>query len=496
MGVSAIWHKFYKTLASIKTGVILLIIVVVFSAIGTFVLQRPTAEPGQVERAYAPGTLKVLDALALTDVFHAWYFLTLLALVSLSIIFVSIDRFPTAWRFYDRPYRRTDSHFRAVLPQRVEIPVRDAADAIHAAERGFRKAGFRAERISENGETSLFSERNRFAVMAVYIIHASLLLIFAGGIVDGIVGYRGYMALEEGTTTSTFEQRAGDREIKKQLKFAIRCDAAGQENYQENGRDTGMPKKYWSKLTVLENGREVKKEEIQVNHPLVYRGVRLFQSSMGMSGKLKVAQVKVATPTGQPQQFVVQPGVPVQIAPDTTLRIQRFVPDYYVQDGEIFTKSDSPTNPALEFVISKAGQEHPVWMFLERGTSTADDKSEYVLTLTAARLAAFTGLQVSYQPGNYLVWAGCLVMLAGLVVAFYFIHMRFWAVAVHDEKKGLVLWIGGACNKNRERFAERFQQVVESVQKELRIHESGPQLGNPKKQAEKESARETTTVGV
>jgi cytochrome c biogenesis protein len=211
---------------------------------------------------------------------------------------------------------------------------------------------------------------------------------------------------------------------------------------------------------------------------------------------LRAAQVNVSTATGQPQKFALLPGVPVQVAQDTTLRIQRFVPDYYVQDNEIFTKSDSPTNPAIEFVVNKAGQEHPVWMFLERGTSVADDKSEYILALTGARLAAFTGLQVSYQPGNYLVWAGCLVMLAGLVVAFYLIHMRFWAVAVHDEKKGLVLWIGGACNKNKERFEERFKQVVESIEKEVRIRESGPQLGTPKKEIEKEPARETTAVGV
>ncbi len=493
MGVWGIWQKFYKTLASIKTGVILLIIVVVFSAVGTFVLQRPTAEPGQIERAYSASTLKVLDSLGLTDVFHAWYFLALLALVSLSIIFVSIDRFPNAWRFYARPYRRTEPHFRAVLPHHVEIPVRNAADAMQAAERGFRNVGLKTERIVDHDEVSVYSEKNRFAVMAVYIIHASLLLIFVGGIIDGLFGYRGYMAIDEGASSNVIEQRVGDREVKKVIPFSVRCDSAGQENYIMNGQDTGMPKKYWSKLTVLDGGREVKSKEIVVNDPLVYRGVRLFQSSMGQNGTLAVAELTVSGPNSNPQKFVLKVNQPAQIAPDTTVRVSRFVPDYYVQDGEIFTKSESPRNPALELVVNKAGVEHPVWMFLDRGTSMSDDKSGYIFTLSGARLGTFTGLQVSFEPGHNLVWAGCVLMMAGLVVAFYMIHMRFWAVAVHDRQKGLVLWVGGACNKNKERFAERFQELVEAIQKELRIRESGPQLGSPKE--EKESARETTTVG-
>jgi cytochrome c biogenesis protein len=189
----------------------------------------------------------------------------------------------------------------------------------------------------------------------------------------------------------------------------------------------------------------------------------------------------------------VQPNVPAPIAPDTTVRIGRFVPDFYIQENEVFTKSDSPNNPAVQLVVNKAGQEHPVWIFLAMSTSAEDEQTGFTFAITKARLANFTGLQVSFEPGHYLVWAGCVLMLGGLVVAFYMIHMRFWAVAVHDEKKGLVLWVGGAFNKNKERFEERYKELVESIQKELRIRESGPQLGVTSK--EKESARETASVG-
>ena len=94
----------WQTLCSIKTGVILLIVVVIVSAVGTVVLQRPTTDPEDIQRAYSPQMLRVLDLAGLTDVFHAWWFISLLLLVSLSIVAASVQRFPNSWRYFARPY--------------------------------------------------------------------------------------------------------------------------------------------------------------------------------------------------------------------------------------------------------------------------------------------------------------------------------------------------------------------------------------------------------
>ena len=191
-----------------------------------------------------------LDRLGLTDIFHAWWFLSLLGLVSLSIILVSIERFPNAWRFYARPYRKTDSHFRSALNNKIELPIRNSADGLNAAERALEKSGWPVERIADKDEPSLYSERHRFSVMAVYVVHASLLLIFTGGIIDGSFGFNGFMALQKGQK----QQHHRDSQGRHQGTFlsAVKCYGAGQENYAD-----GSPKKWWSKLAVVENGQEV-----------------------------------------------------------------------------------------------------------------------------------------------------------------------------------------------------------------------------------------------
>ena len=269
--VSSIPNRIHRTFSNLRTGIVLLILVVIASALGTVILQRPATDPDKLTQAYSPAMLSFLDRVMLTNVFHSWWFLTLLGLVSLSIVLVSIDRFPNAWRFYARPYRKTDSHFRSALPNKVELPINNAEAGLNAAERAMKKLHWPVERIADQREPALYSERHRFSVMAVYLVHASLLLIFAGGIIDGVFGYSGFIALHKGQTDNVIELRTGG---KKQLPFGVKCYSAGQENYAD-----GSPKKWWSKLAIVQDGQEVSAKEIVVNDPLVYQGLRFYQSS-------------------------------------------------------------------------------------------------------------------------------------------------------------------------------------------------------------------------
>jgi hypothetical protein len=62
-----------------------------------------------------------------------------------------------------------------------------------------------------------------------------------------------------------------------------------------------------------------------------------------------------------------------------------------------------------------------------------------------------------------------VLMGIGLAFVFYVIHMRFWVVPVRDpETDKWSLWIGGTANRNRDAFEERFNDLVASVEKELK----------------------------
>ena len=457
--------RIFHLLASLKTGITLLILVGLACAAGTFILQRPLTEPENMVRAYSPQTLQWLDRLRLTDIYHAPWFILLMAALGVSIVCASIERWPKAWRMVARPYHRTDSHFRAVLPMQAKFTVGNASQALLVAEKQLKKAGLRPRRIVENEEVSLYAERHLLSVFSVYVVHASLLLILAGGIVDAIWGYRGYLMLNKGQSTDRIELANG---VVKQLPFTLRCDSAGQENYAD-----GSPKKWWSDLTVLENGKETMKKQIIVNDPLVTRGIRFYQSGYGQSGTLESVNFVVTTAGGTPTPVVLTDKAPLQLADGSTLRVAGFIPDAAVREGEIYAKSNYLENPAFELEITspKAASAERVWLIPTMNPEAKANESGITVGIKAfedIHTAPFTGLQVSHEPGQWAVWTGCVLMAVGLIMAFYLVHQRFW-VAVYEEKNSgdTVLWIGTSADKNREHFQERFDELVNGIREQV-----------------------------
>lgn len=461
--LQSIPKKIYKSLANLRTGVVLLILVVIASALGTFILQRPQTDPEKMAAAYSPQALFWLDRTGLTDVFHAWWFLGLLTLVSLSIIFVSVDRFPNAWRFYARPYRKTDAHFRAANQYKVEIPIRSSEEGVDAAERALSKLHWPIQRVTDDNGTALYSEKHRFSVMAVYLIHASLLLIFAGGIVDGIFGYSGFMMLEPGQKSNVIALQNAHKQ--KTIPFEVKCYSAGQENYAD-----GSPKKWWSKLAVVENGKEIASKEIVVNDPLVHNGLRIFQASYGPTGKIEGLKVAASSETATtPREIVLHMNEPTALDENTSVTFAEFIPDFFIRDNQVFKRSDNPVNPAFRLQVKNntTGEDAMLWIFPAFSPEAQGQKSSYAFAFGGVSMGYFTGLQIAYEPGQWLVWAGCVLMCFGLFVAFYLVHMRLWVTAVPNASGKLVLWVGGAANKNKDRFEQKFEEVVSEIRNEL-----------------------------
>jgi cytochrome c biogenesis protein len=491
--VLSIPKRFYKTFANLRTGIILLILVVIAAALGTFILQRPTTELSKIQAAYSPQTLQLLDRLGLTDVFHSWWFITLLTLVSFSIVFVSLERFPNAWRYYARPYRKTDPHFRAATQYKVELPIRNADQGLNAAERALRKLHWPVQRITGEDGASLYSEKRRFSVMAVYVIHASLLLIFAGGIIDGFFGYAGFISLHKGQTGNVIELRTGGN---KTLPFGVKCYSAGQENYAD-----GSPKKWWSNLGIVDNGKETAKKEIVVNDPLVYKGLRFFQASYWIDNKkidaLRLSAVDAAGASRPIELFMNQP---VELDPNTSVALADYISDAFIRDGQVFRRSDGIENIAfgLDVTDRATGATTRIWLLpVQRAIVGGDNLSYTFVGPTSGKdidFSAVTGLEVAHEPGQWVVWTGCVLMVLGLFVAFYMVHMRLWVTAVPNANGGLMLWIGGAANKNKDRFEQKFHEVVTEIRDEL--GQPKDTLAAPRSAHEQNEEREAVLAGV
>lgn len=464
-------NAFLQFFSSVKCGLLLLGLLGASTILGTIILQRPMAREGQIEQIYAPQTIRLLNFLGLFDVFHAWWFLLLLGLLGANIALASLERFPQAWRYFSRPHILADDWFVRQLPIHREIPLgsRQPAEALAQAAQKFRSMGLHP-RADALGKGTLYVEKHRIARLAPYVVHSSLLIIFAGAIVDGIWGYRGFISFEPGMRSREVESLSNSGKP-RQLPFTLRCDEAGIEKYPD-----GSPRQYWTRLAVEENGQEVMKKQIFVNEPLTYKGIRFFQSSYGSTGTPTLLQLEASWP-GQnrpPQTVALRPGEAVPLG-DTGIQIELadFVPDFVLQGSQLSTRSNDPNNPAIQLNLTEAGgKRSSVWFFPKFPQMNFPADAGITFKLRDVKMGYTTGLQVAKQPGKGLIWGGCLLLSAGLMLALYMVHIRIWGVTGKDSKGRPVLILGGQPSKYRENFEARFKELAGAVEQTLRASDT------------------------
>jgi len=454
--------RFLRFVSSLKCGLTLLAMLGIAVIIGTLVLQRPLAQEGEIEQIYAPQTLRLLNALGLFDVFHVWWFILLLGLLGANITLASLERFPQVWRLFVRPRLVADEWFVRALPFQRRIPLGSLQPqaALALASQRLARLGYPAHPEALKRGT-LYVEKHRAARLAPYVVHASLLVIFAGAILDGMYGYRGFISLEPGMRTDALQPLTAAGKPRA-LGFTLRCDATGMERYPD-----GSPRQYWTRLAVEENGHEVLRKQIFVNAPLTYNGVRFFQASYSSSGnpsKVTLEAVWDAGGTSKRQALMLRPGQPVPLGEEgASITLVDFVPDFVLEGDVVNTRSVEPRNPALHLQVSRPGkQPESVWLFPFSPEMNPANPTNIVFQYRGVEMASMTGLQVAYEPGQWLIWAGCLTLTGGLMMALYLSHIRVWGVVGRDPaRRGrLLLILGGQPSKYRESFEKRFGELA------------------------------------
>jgi cytochrome c biogenesis protein len=79
----------------------------------------------------------------------------------------------------------------------------------------------------------------------------------------------------------------------------------------------------------------------------------------------------------------------------------------------------------------------------------------------------YSGLDVSRDPGVWIVWAGCTLMVLGFLVAFFMSHRRLWLRAAPGKGGKTLVQVGGRTNKNRPGFENEFAALCAALKGEL-----------------------------
>lgn len=302
-----------ELVSSMRFAISMLVMIAIASIIGTVVKQG--APVTEYINQFGPFWFEIFNKLGLYAIYSAWWFIVILALLIASTTFCIIRNTPKmlrdmrSWRENVREVSLRNFHHKTewTAPlSRAALAEQTAARLVHA--------GYQAK-IVDKGHGTLVAAKKGAANKFGYIFaHSSIIIILVGGMLDsdlpiqfqerflgkspfkgaGLISeigpqhrlgvgnptYRGNISIPEGQTDYIAIIPRAEGALLQPLPFSIHLKKFNIDFYS-----TGAPKLFASEVVVRDHETgETRAATIEVNKPLIYKGVAVYQSDFGDGG--------------------------------------------------------------------------------------------------------------------------------------------------------------------------------------------------------------------
>ena len=433
-----------ELLSSMRFAISLLTVLAIASVIGTVVQQNEPANAylNQFGQFWDP----VFARMDLYTVYGAVWFLAILAFLVLSttlcIVRQSVPIMREIRGFRERAREaslRLFAHHTSLAPT---LPPQARRDAVTVYLAG---AGFRF-RVDEREDGALIAARQgATGRIGYFLAHGAIVLICVGGLLDGNLplawqmklggkapasgdqpvaripasarldrsnwSYRGNIYIPEGGDTDFAVLNVDDGVLLQPLPFKVALKRFRIDHYP-----SGMPRRYASDLVLTDSdGGQSFERTLEVNKPIEYRGVTLFQSGFDDGGSLLRLTMRDFVPGG------VRPPHPLEVEVGSRLSLQKFGYDYTLEATgfrPINVENFAPPAPAggslFGHFLGSGARTHagenlrnlgPVYTFkLRDAAGQARELSNYMLPVElSGHKYLFSGVRASQMEAfNYL----------------------------------------------------------------------------------------------
>ena len=447
-------ESIWKFFTSVRLTLVLLLTLAATSIIGTLIPQNES--PQAYLKAFGAFLYRFFDLLGFFDLYHSWWFQTLMLLLALNVLICSVDRLSATWRiiFPERP-KFNLSRFRR-LEQKEEFSQTGPSEELKKRYQAIVSHHFRYCRVEENDSGyAIFGERGRWTRIGVYIVHLSVICMLLGGVIGSRFGFEGYVNLAPGDAAQQIRLRNGNQILP--LDFIIRCD-----DFKVSFYPSGAPEEFRSSLSIIEKDKVVKSQDIIVNDPLHYKGISIFQANYG---PLPPRQQDVQIPdeftlvftskaTGMIYQKKAAVGQTIKIPEGLgKLSVDEFRNTYNFrgQDlgvtivGTLHQKGGVAVEVVLPIKFPSFDKMGPIF--------NKTRKDDMIISVTDIKAQSteqryFTGLQVSRDPGVWVVYIGFILIILGCYITFFMSHRQVCVDIVETGQNCRVL-VTGTANKNK-----------------------------------------------
>jgi cytochrome c biogenesis protein len=454
-------NPLWSFFSSVKLTIVLLALIVLVFIIATFLPQQEAAQ--EFVQQLSPGAAKVLLFFRLSDLYHSPLFYALMGLLSFNLIICSTNRFPALLKQYKAPYFPEPAGIFDNLPQnQIIIADKEKATVSPIIESCLKAKYGTVRKIDTKKGHVFYGERGRFSLFGVYAVHLSILMIIAGAIIGSILGLAADINIKEGESVNVVNLAEG-KGI-HQLDFSVRCDKFIVEFYEN-----GAPKTYRSDLSFIKNGQVTHRGSLLVNHPITFEGLRFYQSNYGTSPEIK-AVIAYTISRKKSSGIVLAAGdtfdLPENKAKAVVLRVEENIMEL---------------GPAVKLRITSPQKDIQFWVFKNIDEIKAANPGllsqvpifnpglfkPLVFSLNRIEQQYYTGLRVVSDPGVPLVAVGGALMVAGLMIIFFWSHQRFW-VRMEQEGAKIRISVAGRSNRNSAILLRQIDNLCRRISMEIK----------------------------
>jgi len=404
-----------RAFATMRMGLTLLAIIIVLSAVGTLIPQeRDISAAGPVLHFF-------YHTLGFGNLYHSWWFGSLLFFLCLNIACCSLSRLPVLWR---------DTFAPPVWPAamswqrecRLALPPDEVAQRMRQR---LKQSGFR---VWDIGTDRLYARKGQLAPWGTFLIHASILIIALGSFYGSMAGFQYSVLLAPGDSVTI---GAGSYPAPG-CPFELRLNTFTTELYPN-----GQVSDWVSNLTVTRIGEDVLSQDVKVNHPFSYQGVSFYQASY--SNLYEITQQATGHNARklrleEKQPIILDDRLGIAVVP------LKYLPDFDPKRPMV-SRSAQPLNPHVIYMAYSGGR--PLGMnAVAIGNPLSIPGSPIELVFSAVQEAS--GLDVKHDPGLPLVFTGFSIMGAAFFLSLLPHRRVIWAeIRPNAESTLLVVTISG-----------------------------------------------------
>ena len=439
------YDDFTRTFGNVLFAVCLLLVWGLMTLAGVVVDQGK--DPAAYFSMYAPPLARMILRLNVNNIYHAPYYVGTIGLILLSLAVCTFKRVIPARLPALRPVTIDK------IPLHAEIDVRAPEKQVHARIDEFlARRGWMVRKREFGGAEWTFADKHNWARRGVLVAHIGFTIIAAGTTVYWARGFSGDTPVVVGQTIDVPHRQATLRLDSFNYKIQPIMTKSGLV-YQ--------PIDYVSHVTVVGSDGVPHPRTIRVNHPIDIDGPLYYQSSYGFALRFLVSHAGTRDPALSDRVYAIGDAITLP-GSQRQVQIDQFIPTVDRQTG---MPSSDPrvTNPAVAVEAVEGGQSAgaalvPMNTWIDVGDGWR---------ITPQRYLMVSGLQYRYDPGVPLVGIGAFVLLAGLVISFYFLPARLF-VRVDPAGNGrFTVGLAATTVKGYDIFETQFAELVTEFERWL-----------------------------